>query len=249
MRVPSKLDREPLVDCVFEVRFKSDIPAADVLPGIYFSHLDGSKKLDRLPPSEIPPTFRAANAELRYVGLSRIEWKDAYYITFGDYSLGVSAKMPYGGWASFQPAILQVLRGLQNIPLVTSIERCGFKTINLFEKDLGSVSEVVKLDISVGEQDLRSSQFHLRSESVSGDTTTIIQIATEAVTTFADGTTRSGALLDLDVVWNARDMERAKFLDVAEHKLRAMHLHNKNTFFGSITSQVLEKLGPRYDPD
>lgn len=246
MTLPDKLEREPLMDCVFEIRFKSDSPASSLLPGFIFAHLPDEKKLERLPHGEIPATIRAANPDLRYAPLFRINWMNRYFVGVGDYNLSVSTKIPYPGWAEFKPAILSVLQILQNTTFVTAIERFAYKTTNVFEADLGAPSQVVKFAIHVGDNDFSQKLFHIRGESKDADFIKVVQVATEA-TVNAPGVTKVGVLLDLDVISNTQELSREIFLNRASDLIQAAHDENKKLFFSCITEDVLRKLGPIYD--
>ena len=53
-KLPKALEREPLVDAVFEVRIKGTQPLGDILPGFLMAQLKPKPKMMRLPAADIP---------------------------------------------------------------------------------------------------------------------------------------------------------------------------------------------------
>jgi hypothetical protein len=53
-KLPAKLKEVPIVDAVFEVRFKANVPISSLLPGLLFSKLEGKKEIQRLPALSCP---------------------------------------------------------------------------------------------------------------------------------------------------------------------------------------------------
>ena len=60
-KLPVILEREPLVDAVFEVRLGGDPHMSDLLPGVLFGQLDPKPTIQRLPAAEIPQPIRASD--------------------------------------------------------------------------------------------------------------------------------------------------------------------------------------------
>ena len=125
--LPTRLRKEPLIDAVFEVRFPGAFRAGSLLPGMLFAGLDGDKKSDPLPCSQIPQAIRDADVNLKYAPLNRIDW-GSYFVNVGDRSVSVSSKYPYAGWSKFKPAIMMVMEILKNtgvIKFASSAESVG----------------------------------------------------------------------------------------------------------------------------
>jgi uncharacterized protein (TIGR04255 family) len=130
MELPLKLGIEPLVDVIVEIRFKTDLPASTVLPGMLFNALSGPKSIERLPHAEIPAPIRHGNPELRYAPTIRVNWGQ-FFISVGDYSMSVACKLPYLGWAAFKPGVLQVMQVFTAAGFARSVERCAFKSTDV----------------------------------------------------------------------------------------------------------------------
>src|SRR5690606_24858904 len=96
-KLPKILEREPLVDAVFEVRLKEAPSLADILPGFLFHELSPKPVLQRLPAAEIPQPLRAHDPNLQFAPILRLEW-DQYFIAIGERNFVVSCKLPYPKW-------------------------------------------------------------------------------------------------------------------------------------------------------
>jgi uncharacterized protein (TIGR04255 family) len=106
--LPTKLEKEPLVDAVFEIRFAPRVPASSVIPGILFTRPETQpQQIERLPAADIPAEFRSREPSLRFQPVMRLHWDDNFLIMVGDTSLGLGCKMPYPGWRNFKPHILR----------------------------------------------------------------------------------------------------------------------------------------------
>ena len=84
--LPTKLKKEPIVDAVFEIRFKSVAPVSMILPGVFFSRLDGEKTLSELPAAQIPKHVRDIDPNLQFAPTQQIQW-NGFVISFSDKSI------------------------------------------------------------------------------------------------------------------------------------------------------------------
>ena len=108
-QLPKKLNKEPLLDAVFEIRFSALIPASSILPGIFFDKLDGEKDVSQLHVGDLPKQIRDSDPNLRFAPVTRILWKD-FILLIGDRIIAVGCKMPYVGWEKFSKIIIQIVK-------------------------------------------------------------------------------------------------------------------------------------------
>ena len=102
-KLPLKLGKEPLIEALFEMRFKATAPVSNILPGLLFTKFKGEKKIEKLPAAQLPEELRKVDPSLHYAPLLRIYW-DRFMILTSDRSSGLACKMPYPGWnAAFKP--------------------------------------------------------------------------------------------------------------------------------------------------
>ncbi|MBA3325695.1 MAG: hypothetical protein H0T41_10705, partial [Rhodobacteraceae bacterium] len=100
MKLPRVLEREPLVDAVFEVRLNgASSSLADILPGALFTGMSRKPAISRLPPAEIPYPLRASDPALQFAPVSRLDLGQ-FLISVGDRNFVISCKLPYPKWPS-----------------------------------------------------------------------------------------------------------------------------------------------------
>jgi uncharacterized protein (TIGR04255 family) len=247
-RLPKKLNKEPLVDAVFEVRFSASAPASSILPGIFFNKLDGDKVINQLPASEIPKQIRDNDPQLHFVPVVQISWNN-FLLLMGDRSVTIGCKMPYTGWFEFRKAILKIIEILGEVGTIQCINRYSLKYVDLISSsDIEEQVAVVKLDICLGDHHLKKEKFSFRTELLQEEYVNIIQIVSSAKFTSSDGKIKKeGLVLDIDTVCIVKDEKFTDFTVDLQTKLDKIHDVNKVTFFNCITPDTLDMLGPVYE--
>jgi uncharacterized protein (TIGR04255 family) len=235
-RLPTKLNKEPLVDAVFEIRFSSSTPASSVLPGFFFAKLEATEWLvDRLPVSELPSQMRSLDPILRYQPMMRIHWGD-FLILMGDTMLGVASKIPYSGWPKFRDRI------------VKAVERYSLKYDDIIEAgNLAERIQMINMDIRIGSHTVKEEQFTVRLEIPHNNFINIVQIASAATAKLIDGHVRNGILVDTDTILNHQTSDLRKFLDELPSRLDAIHTENKMMFFECLKPETIASLEPVYE--
>jgi len=245
--LPKKLKKEPLIDAVFEVRFTSAFPAGSVLPGLLFGKLDGDKKIEQLPLSQIPQIMRDADQNLRFAPLSRLDWQQ-FYINVGDRSVSVGFKYPYPGWNSFKPAIIKVMDILKGADILKSVERYSLKYIDLLPAtDLGEQVSFVNLDVTLAGHKLENEAFQIRLEIPKDGFLHAVQVVSSATATLHTGESRQGLIVDVDTIANQQGISFEELLSGFPDKLEVIHQANKEVFFDCLKPQTITALEPEYD--
>lgn len=242
-RFPTKLDREPLVEAIFELRFQAAFPVSSILPGVLFPKIQ-SAEVQRLPMADLPEAMRHADPNYRYVPLVRIRWGE-FLILIGDYSFGISCVAPYPGWQVFKHHILELVSFIQGV--VQTIERYSIKCTDIFEHDLGAPSSVLDLTLNVGPYKIENELFQVRVEVPDGDALHIIQITSSVTAVTATGSAKSGLALDIDSIVMTPGMKFDDLRHTIGDRVQTLHEANKAVFFESLTTETLNKLGPHYD--
>lgn len=245
--LPKKLKKEPLIDAVFEIRFKSDFHAGGILPGLLFGKLDGNKTIEQLPISQIPQQVRDADQNLQFAPLSRLDWGH-FYINVGDRSLSVGCKYPYPGWSNFKSAITEVVGALKDANVIKSVERYALKYIDLIPAS--SVQEqvaFVNFDVVLAGHKLTKEVFHLRMEIPRGDFIHAIQLVSSATATLQSGESKQGLIVDVDSIGILKDISLNELLIGFPEKLDRIHQENKNVFFDCLKAETLSALEPEYE--
>lgn len=245
--LPKKLRQEPLIDAVFEVRFTSAFPAGGVLPGLLFGKLDGDKKIEQLPLSQLPQDIRDADPNLRFAPLSRLGWKQ-FYINLGDRSVSVGFKYPYPGWNRFKPAIIEVMNVLNGADVIKSVERYSLKYIDLLPAtDLREQVSFVNFDVTLAGHKLKEEAFQIRLEIPRDGFIHAVQVVSSAIATLHTGESKQGLIVDVDTVANQQGGTFEDLLSGISDKLEAIHDANKKVFFDCLQRQTIEALEPEYE--
>ncbi len=251
-RLPTKLEKEPLVDAVFEMRFASRVPASSVIPGILFTRLETHpQQIERLPAADIPTEIRTREPSLRFQPVMRLHWDDNFLILVGDTSLGLGCKMPYPGWKNFKPHILKLASVLNESQLIEQIDRYSMKYIGVVDgKDISEQIARINIDLKLGDYVLRSEPepFSVRIEMRRNSLRHIVQLAATATASLMDGSQREGLLVDIDSICEHTTTDVANFVGELSDRAEDIHTRNKEIFFELLTPETLAYLGPSYDP-
>ena len=160
-KLPTILEREPLVGAVFEVRLAGDPHMSDLLPGVLFSQLDPKPTIERLPAAEIPQPIRASDPNLVFAPVILIDWRE-FTISFGERNLVIGCKLPYPKWPRFKEAILEIVAKVACVGIVGPVERYSLKYVNLIQAPT-SKEQISKINLSVklGDVELRDNHANI----------------------------------------------------------------------------------------
>lgn len=246
-KLPKRLKKEPLLDVLFECRFDAAIPASNVLPGMFFSELEGEKKIERLPHAEIPEVIRNGDPGLQYIPLVRVHAGD-FSLLIGDRSVGVSCNLPYKGWPVFKSAILKTMSVLKKTGIVERVNRYSTKYIDLIQADAPEEQAgIANLALRVGSHTLTAEPYQVRLEIPTNGFINVVQVISRAQVTLQDGQILRGVVIDIDTIKNTNDVTLDELEVGLDEALELIHRTGKETFFDCLTPATLSKLEPEYD--
>lgn len=246
-RLPIRLNAEPLVDALCEMRFQAAIPASGILPGVLFTQLGSDNlKLEALPASQIPAAVRHRDPMLNAAPLVRLLWGN-FAIGIGEAAVAVSVIGKYPGWSDFKPAIIKVIGAVIGSGIVQRIDRYSVKYTDVIP--LGSKQPVGGLDlkVSVGNHAVSSEAAQISVEILDDPYVHIVQAITNAEAVLPNGEKRSGSLVDVDSISTSIASDPHEFLKDLPQNLDQLHQKNKRIFFECLTQETLESLGPIYE--
>jgi uncharacterized protein (TIGR04255 family) len=248
MWLPQKLGKEPLVEAVFELRFKAKAPVSSILPGLVFAKLGGDKTIEQLPMADLPPSVLATlDPNFRYAPSVRIHWQN-FVIFTGNQSTGLACKLPYPGWSTgFKSVILELVDLIAGAALVDTVERFSLKYTNIIPAELGVVTSVADFTLRLGANDAANNLFQIRAEIPKDDLISVVQIAAQASVVLPNGSSRKGVAIDVDTIAPLNYAQFASFLKNASEKLERVHSEAKTIFFGCLLPDTIAKLEPVYD--
>ncbi len=240
--LPHALLKAPLVETIFEFRFSSTKePLAEILVGLLYAGLPPDQtKLEPLPLANVPREFREKDTNLRYLASHRLNYANNH-ISVGDHVLAFSQTIPYGGWAQFQSQVEGKLRASFDTKLIQTIERYSLKAVNIISAEEGAQLSLLNGRFEIGGKSAPERGFRFRTELVSKDLTTILEIITGASASLPNGEIRSGLLIQLDAL---RQSEVEGIRTDPGACLRQLHDNLKSTFFSLLTESTIRAFEP-----
>ncbi|MBZ0125153.1 MAG: TIGR04255 family protein [Rhodocyclaceae bacterium] len=243
-KIPVKLENDPIIEAIFEIRFNTEVQsAADLLPGLLFPELRKDfPRIEPLPVSQIPQVIRDRDPDLRYQPRHRLVGERSW-VLLGDRSAAIACKPPYIGWTDFRRVILQLVRLLEGTKLIKEVERFSLKYINLlsgtgpaeqfsqirFSADLAGISLVNQIT-------------QLKTELIEDDFVNIVEIMSNAVVVTEPGQTLKGMVLAIDTIrMNPKD-----FWSQSDYLIDRAHSTEKSIFFRSLTKETINSLKPKW---
>ena len=243
LRLPTRLKNNPLVGVLFELRFDSNMPLTNLLPGVIFSRL-GCSDIEKTPHAEIPESVKLQNEALMYLPTVKMSW-DNYVILMSDRVLVLECRLPYKGWEDFKGKIIKLLAVVSDSQMNINVSRYSLKYIDIVNaNEHEKINKSLKLNFSFGDVELNLASTQIRTETTVDDAAVIIHLAGSAKAEFEDGTTKEGFLLDTDTVFNVNNISLANLLSSFPEKITKLHDINKSLFFSYLTRDGLNELEP-----
>lgn len=243
-QLPKRLGKEPLVDVVFELRFAGE-GAEQILPGFLFGRLHGEKSIEALPIGGIPVEMRRANPQLASQPTTRITWK-RYKLLCGDGMFAIACVLPYPGWQTFKPDILELVGHVIESGVAKSISRTALKYVDLFDgDDIALLSSKLNAHFTIGGMTVGSRAFQLNAAiGIDGIEGQIVVGAPANVMIADTGAQRKGLVITVDTyVENKSDLQ--EFLRQLENSLDQIHGVNKQVFFSCLTDEAIQAMEPK----
>lgn len=243
--IPKRLRKEPLIEAVCELRFKSDKDSiSDLLPGLIFQKLgDRFPKVEKLPASNFPPVVLKNDPNLRYIPTIKLTGGEPYSIMIGEHVFSLSCTRPYIGWDKFLSMIMELLAILKQTSLITHPERISLKYIDILLATEGFTLDALNLELKMGGNRITTAPVQLRTELNAEELTNIIQIGSPAQVALNTGQLFDGILIDIDTI--SRTMPSDFWLNPKDFLDRA-HAISKSMFFDLLKPETIKCLEPEY---
>jgi uncharacterized protein (TIGR04255 family) len=239
LKIPKKLNKCPIADNSFELRFNTKIEENAVF-GIIFSQLrDKYQKTEKLPITKLPPEILSNDINLRYKPHFRISDENTI-IQIGPRVLTVSSYPNYEGWEIFSEKIISLLNSIKMLDIIESINRIGLRYINIFDENI--FTDVINVKITNDNNDFSSENLLIKNEIIEGDYTKIIHLSSKATLEHNSKIT-TGSLIDIDI---SKNKSLDEFLQNIKNELNKIHDIEKKEFFQLIKNEFLPKLEPEY---
>jgi uncharacterized protein (TIGR04255 family) len=249
-RIPIRLNKEPLLEAVWEIRFgtDSDLSVGEMLPGMLYNSLRESyPTIVRLPTADIPRPIAQINDALRYVPTVRLEGPPGtpFAVHAGDRVVSLNNRRPYRGWADFSKRIHALAGLLKSTELIKNPERFSLKYVDVIALDAPPSLASLQVSLSVAGRDLVNQQVQLRTEIKDESFVHVLQVASPVDVVIASTERYRGTLVDIDTVCAVASGE--DFWAVLDAQLDEAHARSKKLFFDLLTLEAEERLEPIYD--
>lgn len=245
--LPTKLDREPLVDAVFEMRLRDIQPLADILPGFLMAKLEPKPKVSRLPAAEIPQPLRANDPNLKFAPIQRVEL-EGFQILVGDRNIVIGCKLPYPKWPNFRKAILDITNHIAQMNISGEIERYSLKYVNLVpDGTIEGQLNKIKINITLGDIEVSKENISLQIQQFDDDTLHILTVSTGAEADIPETGRVKGIIVDIDSIKMIDPVPFEAFGAILQKDIDTLRASNKKKFFACLTDDTIENMGPSYE--
>lgn len=241
--LPIALERDLIVEAIFEIRFRSDIESpGELLPGLIYPHLkDEFRKLEKLPLASFPREVIQNDPSLSYQPTTRLVG-DNQTLLIGDQVFGLSNSRPYQGWSRFRATILKMAEILKGTGILSSIDRYSMRYTNLIPLDgHGDGLDAIRASVILGEWNLAHNACHIRTEITEGSFLNVIQVINKAAVARPSVENAEGLLLDIDTM---RVGPFPDFWENFDEYIDDAHQCEKRIFFSLLTDETLQTAGP-----
>lgn len=243
-RVPVRLERDPILEAIFEFRFRGSVAAAaEVLQGAIFPKLkDRFPQVQRTAFSQFAGFLDDPNLQYqpRLILLG-----DNLRVHIGDRAIGLVCVKPYVGWKAFRPLILELLQIVIASKVVNESERISLKYTNLLEGKTTYAEQfsLVHYNASLGRAKYNLSECltFTRSEIQKDGLINIVELGANSEIQAPTGSVK-GLYIAVDSIYNSPP----DFLADPEPHVEKVHDVEKSVFFGVLTDNTIESMGPKW---
>lgn len=235
--LPRKIHPCPIKEAVFELRFDSSIPD-DAIFGIVFNQFknDFNNAATPLPILEIPSQIRNQDPNLMFSPHYKME-NSSFTMQIGPKVISLVSINEYSGWDSFQEKILDIFTKLQELKIITRINRLALRYINIFP-DV-DVFEKTSVKVMLEGVPWAGSSINVSTEVKNLPISSTVRIISGAQANISNELIQ-GSIIDIDS--SIQGVETDCFLD----KLNQVHDEEKKLFYKIIGSEYLESLTVDY---
>ena len=244
-KIPRKLEIEPIIEAVWELRFEGDQAAGAALPGILFENLKSPQynpTIETFALASVPREVRDNNEQLRYAPTAVLRYGN-YSIFIGDRSIAVGVVCPYPGWDFYEGEIGRVVKVAKESGLVKDPERVTIRYIDYFDASPGGGMALLNLKLSVGNLESGFDELGVEVKTTEEDFECVIRIRNPATVVIGKQTKR-GLVTDVQVGW--RTAENSEFWQYFPEKLRHAKKLCHERFFGLLAPETLARHKPVY---
>jgi uncharacterized protein (TIGR04255 family) len=240
-KMPVSIEKSPILEAIFEIRFEPNIPGDAVFGLVYNAFKEEFTKAAPLPILQFPEQLRSTDPNLKFMPHYRMD-KENFIIQIGPNVFNLANTKPYCGWSNFSQKIEYCYGRLSKIGIMSNHISTAIRYINVFEES--NIFEKMNMEIQLAGKVV--GQEHI-------DFSTIIPHDNDKaksrlkITTFANIHLHDekkdiiGSIIDIDTVFTMTDPSEFK------ESIQYVHEEQKKLFFGSLKQDFIESLSPKYE--
>jgi uncharacterized protein (TIGR04255 family) len=250
-RLPARLEKEPLLEAIWQLRFRSEQPVvSEILTGAIFqgmsSDLNSTERL--FFGLALPKDLTDRQPNLLYAPSIRLNG-EKFSVGVGERIVSLSAKLPYCGWAKFSQKISQLASILDKASVTATVENFSMKYIDCIVEPVPTSLSALAVHCAVADRDLKGETILIRTEFTEMTFSHIVQVALPANVTLADSTQKkTGIVTEVETLCN-RPTQMNGLHSWVMSRLDEVHTANKTIFFSLLTDETVELLDPIYNKE
>jgi uncharacterized protein (TIGR04255 family) len=240
MRLPNKIDPNPLLTSTVEIRFDSSLNQVAVLKTFY--PIFGIKYSNLKEATNMPKELKTSN--------SLFDYTPDYVFSDKDYSVSVGRNVisfenvgTYHLWPNYFKMICENLNLLESLSIIKSVQRIGVRYASFFWEKTAE-SKILKYKIGFGHTGYTESLQLYQTNLKRDNTNLLLQIAPSAIANNQSGTPHQGFLIDIDASAEGKGnlVIGTKLFEVIDR----LHTEEKELFFSILDEDFLKSLNPEY---
>jgi len=235
MELPKTISPCPIVDALFEIRFKTNIHRSAVFGMIYNVLKEDFPKVENLPILQLPETILIQDPKFIFKPLYRIS-NQSFVVQIGPDVLTISSFPEYLGWKEFSKQIFNILDRIKEINIINSVLRIGLRYINFFENH--DIFKDIRLKISLRNKNIENKNTIVRTEIEQNIYKSSLQVANNVSLD-----NKLGSIIDIDTS-SAENINT--FFNNKEKMINDAHFYEKELFFRLLKEEFLKTLNPIY---
>ena len=245
--VPVRLTKDPIIEAVFEYRFRGAVPAvADVLQGAIYPKLGPRfPRVQRTPLATVPVGLLEQDPNLRYQPRLSLQG-DQLNVFIGDRAFAIACPRPYIGWSDFRPLILELMGLVRGAKVVAETERFSLRYVNLLTGATPAEQfSLVHYNATLGRGGYKLNNFltYTRTEFQKDGLINIVELGANSVAKTTKGESLTGLIVTVDTI----NLNPADFLDNPKPYVDKAHDIEKSVFFDVLTEEAVNKMGPVWE--
>lgn len=240
-KIPRRISPAPLIDSVVEIRFQPAVPTDAVFGLTYHQVKKDFPLIQKLPILQLPDEIRNSDPNLIYKPYYKME-SPPYILQIGPRVLAFSAEAPYPGWDQFAQQTSAIIGPIYGTGIIQSVSRVALRNINFFDHN---VFDYIALSVRMHTEPLSSPNTFIRTELISDQTISTIQVTNRATITHGANKPRVGSILDIETS-NLPTHKIGTGYEDFSNILSECHAVTRRLFFSLLTPSFLETLNPEY---